>query len=148
MMILIMLLGTYDYHVSTDKAVYQSGEQVKMEFVLTNPTAEAIDVACEHTPEYNFWIEQQGVTIWQQFDTFTPGGPSYTIEPGEVLTYNAEWTAEPGSYYAVGGTLLKTIAAARQQLEWTTDYVDITVLPEPATIMLMVLGLMGLCRRR
>jgi len=143
---IIWLGPLYDleYVLQTDKPVYQLGEDVHVIQRLTNRASGDFTMEFMQEPGFDLWVLEDGNRIWSQ-----SGGWAFpvvwylTLGPGESVERQYTWDMTddegnpvgPGQYDLVG---------VPQRSEARTQ---ITIIPEPGTIALMLLGL-GLLTRR
>lgn len=150
--LLISLLLGVNYNVETDKSQYLLTEPVQMTFTIS--TLEDVTLVSEYQPTQNFWVEG----YWQAVDDVQPGGIEVELLASESLTFQHAWDQRdndgrfvlPGQYNVVGGSLLWQILPSNSippdELEYRTDYTTITIVPEPATLLLLGIGVVMLRR--
>ncbi len=150
-----------EYYIQTDKAVYDVGEDVEFLFRVTNMRGEDVRIY-GWFPMRDIIVEEQEGDNWQalwkrHWFKVGPGGPvSINLEPGEFSEISGSWpqtdwneTTEieddfqvlPGSY-RVSGTLKGRIGDS-EYLDSRIS-LDITIVPEPATILTLAFGIYGL----
>ena len=143
---IIWLGPLYDleYVLQTDKPVYQLGEDVHVIQRLTNRASGDFTMEFMQEPGFDLWILEDGNTIWSAAKgRFKMVVWYLTLGPGESVERQYTWDMTddegnpvgPGQYDLVG---------VPQRSEARTQ---ITIIPEPGTIALMLLGL-GLLGRR
>jgi len=142
-----------EYYIQTDKPVYDLGEDVEMLYRITNlrtemwqvtafPPLRDILVAARKGQDFN--------EIWRLswFRNYPPGPRVLRLQPGESSEMNVIWpqidaqgTRDPiddisiaPGIYRIRGILYPTDVSVA---------VDITIVPEPATIILLALGIIG-----
>jgi hypothetical protein len=137
-----------EYYVQTDKSTYLLGEDVEMLYRITNLGQESITYTVGWSPIWNFWAETGGQHIWTGMYSKLAVVTSLTIEPGESVEfpeYNSPFTwdlrddagdlVQPGEYNVVGG-----IDHPEDYYAYTKVPVQIEVIPEPATLLLLAIG--------
>lgn len=153
-----------EYYIQTNKAVYDVGEDVEMLFRVTNMRDEDVriyggwpmrDIIVEEKEGNNLRVLWQ----WWWFK-IGPGMPvGIDLEPGESSKISGSWpqtdwneTPEieddfqvlPGTYRVSG--ILKGRIGDFENFEYLDSRIslDITIVPEPATIFTLVFGIYGL----
>ena len=154
-----------EYYIETDKALYDLGEDIEFLYKVTNVTNENVLIYCSMSPELNVEIQNSdGDTIWLLFPLGLPYSHGVRLAPGEsrVLSgYSWEMTdyedypiepgdyLEPGNYRVVGIMYNQGWNLYQQGNPVPTEIaVEIMIIPEPATGLLLGLGSLGLLRRR
>ena len=140
-------LDGIEYYIQTDKTTYLLGENVEMLYRITNLGQQSVTYTASWIPIWNFWVESSGQSVWQGIHFKLAGHTSVTVEPGESVEfpdYSFTWNlrddtgefVQPGYYDMIGG-----IDRFDNYYEYTKVGVEILVIPEPATVALLGLGL-------
>ncbi len=154
-----------EYYIETDKAVYDLGEHIEFLYKVTNVRDETVGIWCSQSPELNVEIQNsEGATIWLLFPLGLPYSRGVRLAPSEsrVLSgYSWEMTdyegypIEPADYlergnYRVVGIMYNYRWNEIHQSNWlpTEIGLEIMIIPEPGTALLLSLGSLGLLRRR
>jgi len=108
----VTVIDNIEYCMQTDKAVYNLGEDVEMLYRVTNFRDEDVTFSFSAYPDFNFWVERDGMNIW----TAVHGGwgvwVSWELSPGESKEFPHMWdmtcddwacSVEPGEYTMIGG---------------------------------------------
>lgn len=145
-----------EYYIQTDKAVYDLGESVEMLYRVTNLRDEEVSFAFPNTPEWNFWVERDGQSIWRAVNGWYTMGCGFTLNPGESKqfpTYNPPYIwdmrdsennlVDVGEYSVIGG-----LDGGTGEYDSTGVPVLIEIVPEPATILLFGLSMLLVKARR
>ena len=143
-----------EYYVQTDKSVYDLGENVEMLYRITNQGDEDISFSFPHTPEWNFWIEKNGVNTWTAVKSWYEVVSEFTLVPGEYIEFphfsspliwdmmdNNGVQVQLGQYDVIGGLDLESY------YDYTKISVPIEIVPEPNSIMLLAIGTVFIRRR-
>ncbi len=134
------------YSLETDKAVYQLGEEVHAVHRLTNEGDADYRALMLSGPAFDLWVlDDQSEKIWSQHLNFTFGTWWLTVEPGASIVREYTWSmtdyagnlVSPGQYELVGVIYGDTDVSTQ-----------ITILPEPATVGLVLAGCWVLALRR
>jgi hypothetical protein len=140
-----------EYYMQTDKVIYSLGEEVNFLYRVTNLKDEEwridgffpiLDVVAEEIDGQNF------NEIWNwSWDQFHPMGPMvFTLGPGESAELDDIWpqidlngsvdpvdhTQVPPGLYRIAGVCYPTDISIP---------VDITIVPEPSTLIIFIAGL-------
>lgn len=146
-----------EFYVQTDKAIYNLGENVEMLYKVTNFNDYSVNFGFGHMPEWNFWVEQNGINIWTKVQFPLAVAISYTIDPGESRVYpyippviwnmkdNDGSLISSGIYEVIGGYDWNWINGS---YDYSKISVPITIIPEPSSVMILSLGVLGLFFRR
>jgi hypothetical protein len=146
-----------EYYVQTDKSTYDLGENVEMLFRVTNLRDANVIIICSQSPWYNFYVQEDGETIWMKIHGFYGYMPPVHLSIGESVELSHIWDmiddndnlVAPGIYDVVGvmyngpwnyynyGEYVPTEVA-----------VPITVVPEPGSLALLLGSLFYLTRKR
>jgi len=151
------------FYMEVDKPVYNqtsvTGETVNMLLRVTNIGSQDVTIQFFNTPE-NWWgvgdsnyfspLRRGGTEFDYWPDVVLCSGRPHTLHPGGSIDYTRAWDqtcsllgwaqAPPGEYTAVGG-----VYADEAYLGVSVHF---EIIPEPATAGLLVLGALGLVRRR
>jgi hypothetical protein len=137
----------YLSELETDKGVYQLGEEVQAVHRFTNQADADYRLQKNTTPVFDLWVlDDQGKKIWSQYMVILPGNAGWlTVVPGESVVHEYTWDmtdyqgnlVAPGTYELVG-VMYGGFDARRA----------ITVVPEPATMGLVLLGVLFVTFRR
>ena len=151
------IVDDIEYYMQTDDSVYNLGEDIEMLFRVTNLREEDVTISCSRLPEFDFWVLQNEQIVWSLIDWFQWYSPSVEILSGqsEDLIYtwdmigNDENPVDIGTYNVVG---------LMYNEPWNDFYygnyvpsevaVEITIVPEPATILLFATGAIAIRMRR
>ena len=134
------------FFLETDKAVYQLGEEVHAVHRLTNEGDADYRARMLSGPAFDLWVlDDQGAKIWSQHLNFTLNTWWLTLGPGESIVREYTWDmtdyggnlVSPGQYELVGVIYGDNDVSTQ-----------ITILPEPATVGLVLAGCWVLALRR
>jgi len=140
-----------EYYIQTNKSVYNLGEDVEILYRITNLTEEEWEVTGIASlrfilvaPNGAEWFD----AIWYWFEPAPPGLDLIRLQPNESTEVSAVWpqidtqgtphepgddTQVPPGIYRITGRLKPTN---------TNVDVDITIVPEPCSLVLFVGGLL------
>lgn len=139
-----------EYYVQTDKSTYQVGENVEMLYRITNLGTSDITFTLPASPVWNFTVEKEGVgEIYRAVNGWYTIVVNLTLASGEYFEYpkinppfvwdmrdNNGNMIDIGHYNVCGG-----LYAFPNYLDFTKVSVPIEVVPEPATIAFLILGI-------
>ena len=133
-----------EYSIETDKTVYQLGETVYVTHTITNPLDVPVSIELSQEPGFNLWVMQGNTEIWAAYRVFAQVIGSQGFAPGEILELNYTWDMTDyddnlvlwGEYELVG-----VIYGGGRDVS-----TNITIVPEPTTIMLLVFGGLSILR--
>jgi len=138
-----------EYYVQTDKSTYLLGEDVEMLYRITNLGQESITYTVSWSPIWNFWAETGGQCIWTGMYSKLAIVTSLTIGAGESVEFpefnphftwdlrdDADDLIQPGEYDVIGG-----IDHSENYYDFTKVSVQIEVIPEPASVFFLSIGL-------
>ena len=148
-----------EYYMQTDKSVYNLGEEVEMLYRVTNLGEEewgsyharvGVDFTVEAREGENF----NEIWYWS-WDKFFPDDLIvFTLPPGESMEFNGTWpqinlngSGEPEDHTQVPAGAYRT-SGHLAPYHQTALAVDITIIPEPCTLLLLGLGGLVLLKRR
>ncbi len=98
------------FRVQTDKTLYHYGENVLIDFTVTNNTNKTVHISCYQAPELNLLVQKDETNIWTLVEVFVQFSPGVEISAGETISISHSWdlkdndgdSVEPGSYYVIG----------------------------------------------
>lgn len=142
-----------EYYMQTDKAVYDLGENVEMLYRVTNLGSENITFNFDDQVQYCFLVKDNGNTIWDTPKAGFPGGSIFVLQPNNFKEYSKDWnmlnnqgsSIRPGTYYVTGS--LHPVFLIQED-KYAPVSVQVEIIPEPATLGLVGLGLAGLYLNR
>ena len=145
-----MVVDDIEYYMQTDDSVYNLGEDIESLFRVTNLGNETLSIWTSYPIIDIIILEEEGQVfneIWNwSWDQTYPHGPVvFELEPDESVEINGIWpqidlngsveiedhTQVPPGIFRVSGYLAPTD---------TSVVVDITIVPEPATVLLLGFG--------
>ncbi|MBW8039652.1 MAG: PEP-CTERM sorting domain-containing protein [Planctomycetes bacterium] len=155
-----IVVDNIEYYMQTNKSVYDLGENVEMLYRVTNLGDEDVtlgSVVSDSLAYYEFRIMQDGIQIWSYpYLSVVLGFTAFHLGPYEskegqtiwnmmndngTLPTDDDFPVNPGIYDVIGE--LDLISGERVPVS-----VSIEIIPEPATILLLGLGVLLLKRRR
>ena len=145
-----------EYYFQTDKSVYSLGEDVEMLFRVTNLSDQDVLIPCSRDPEFNLLVQEDADLIWMKYPVGFAFSPGVEILSGEYVELFHAWDmkdmdgvlTEPGTYDIFG---LMYNAPWNNLLHGTptrtTIGLSITIIPEPCSFVLLMVGLPVLIRK-
>ena len=138
-----------EYYIQTNKSVYNLGEDVEILYRVTNLRDEDVTFSFPGSPEWNFWVEREGQSIWRAVNGWYAIGSGFTLSHGESKefpTYNTPYIwdmrdseknlVDIGEYNVIGG-----LDGYKGEYDSTAVSVHIEIVPEPSSLILFVVGL-------
>ena len=158
-----IVVDNIEYYMQTNKSFYDLGENVEMLYRVTNLGVEItiFDFPLAESEQCLFTVEEEGVRIWGRRFDFSRVTSGFVLNPGEFKEYTGiwnmtadngtlnpddDWLISPGTYDVVGR--LNLTGGTYIGDENTRVSVLVTIIPEPATILLFGLGVLLVKRRR
>ena len=152
-----IIIDGIEYYIQTDKSVYSLGENVEMRYRITNLRDEDVTFSCFELPVYQFRAEQDEVQIWSAPIVRLPVSVVLTLQPGEFRMFPNDfpppfiWNMRDygndlvgiGNYNIIGGLYDGQLDV----FDYTEIGVSIEIVPEPSTILLISLGLVGIRKK-
>jgi len=141
-----------EYYIQTDKAVYDLGENVQMLHRVTNLMNEDVTIPCSRAPEFNLWVQKDGGAIWSLIHIFKWYSPGVELAVGEPKELSCNWDMRDDNgnlvelgIYAVVGVMYNEPWNYNNHGNYipTEVAVPITIIPEPAAILLLAMGIVG-----
>ena len=137
--------SNFEYSLETDKIIYQLGETVYVTHTITNPFDVPVDVGFVQEPGFDLWVMQGDSTIYVEYPFALLVTWTRTFEPGEILEFDYTWDMTdrygnavlPGEYELIG-----VVHGGGKNIS-----TNITIIPEPATMVCFTLGGLWLLRR-
>ena len=145
-----------EYYIQTNKSIYDLGENIEMLYRVTNLRDEDVTFSFPGSPEWNFWVEREGQSIWRAVNGWYAIGSGFTLSHGESKefpTYNTPYIWDMrdsennlddiGEYNVIGG-----LDGGKGEYDSTGVSVRIEIVPEPTSIALLGLGLVCIIIRK
>jgi len=138
-----IVIEDIEYYFLTDKSVYNLVENVNMTYRVTNLRDQNVTFRFSTTLQRNFWIDKNEINVWRAYDGGFTIPTEFTLAPGDNKTFTCIWDmknkqgelVDVGNYIATGG-----LHSFTGSYDFTRVSVDIVVVPEPATILLLAMG--------
>ena len=153
-----IIVDSIEYYFQTDKSVYTLGENVEMLYRVTNLREEGEDSVTftfPHSPEYQFWVEQDEEQIWKAIQWRADIPTAFTLLPGEYRVFpfsspfnwnmrdNGNNLVDLGRYKVIGG-----LYNGLGTYDYTKVAVSIDIIPEPSTLILFGVGFAQIIRKK
>lgn len=152
-----VVVDDIEYYIQADDSIYNLGEDIETLFRVTNLGSETLSTWTSYPIIDIIVSEKDGEVfneIWNwSWDQIFPFGPVlFELEPSEFVELNGTWpqidlnnsvepedhTQVPTGIYRVTGYLTPTDTGVA---------VDITIVPEPCSVLILALGGLFLRRR-
>ena len=138
-----------EYYIQTNKSVYDLGEGVEILYRITNLTEEEWGVMGIGSLRF-IYVAPKGAewfdAIWAWLEPAPPGPTGFTLQPNGSVEVSAVWpqidmrgTTEPGDDTQVPPGIY-SITARLRPIDTNVD-LDVTIVPEPGSLILFVVGL-------
>jgi hypothetical protein len=154
------IIDGIEYYFQTDKAVYTLGENVEMLYRVMNLNNYTVTLEFGAFPIYNFWADKDGINVWERnFGTTDVPVVNYlTLVAGASKFF--PWDNPPylwnmkdnygniinlGEYQVIGGF---DVYGPNGNYEYSKVSVPITIIPEPASVFLFSIGILGIFFRK
>jgi len=106
----LKVINGIEFYIQTDKTFYKSGENVQIDFTITNNTNETVNIGCYQSPVFNIIMEKDGQEIWSLVQGFYQNMPVIEFYAGESKGISHSWDMKdnygyslgPGTYHIVG----------------------------------------------
>ena len=152
-----MVVDDIEYYMQTDDSIYNLGEDIEMLFRVTNLREEDVTIFCSREPEFDFFVQQNGQTVWSLIDWFKWYSPGVEILAGEFEEWIYTWDMIGNDENPVGiGTY--NVVGVMYNEPWNDYYygsytpsevaVEITIVPEPCSLALFTAGIVYLRKRK
>lgn len=145
-----LVVDDIEYYIQTDNSVYNLGEDVEILFRVTNLGETTLSISTMYPVMDIIVSEKVGevyneIWNWSWDKIFPMGTTTFLLQPGESTEINGSWpqidlndsveildhTPVPAGTYGVSGYLSPTD---------TSVAMDITIVPEPCSILILGLG--------
>lgn len=148
-----------EYYFQTDKSIYDLGENVEMLYRVTNLSDEDVTFVFTVGPvddRCDFMVDKERLRIWDNLTRPSSDAETFfALGPLEVMNFYWSWDmADFDGEQVIPGHYDITGALSDLNLDYIEKYVPVSVqidiIPEPATLLLVGSGLAGLltCNKR
>ena len=146
------IVDDIEYYVQTDKEIYNLGEDVEMLYRVTNLSEKEVSFGFPQYDVYNFWVDKDGDNIWRAVNSWLWVATEFTLSHNESKEFptsipyqiwdmrNSEGNLVNLGQYDIIGGLFSTSGG----YEYTEVSAPITIVPEPATILIFGTGIIGI----
>ncbi len=106
----VKVIDGVEFRIQTDKTFYKQGENVQMDFTVTNNTNETVHIGCSRSSEFYLIVQNDETTIWRSTDGWYWFSPGVELLAGESKGISRSWDMkndygsfwDPGTYHIVG----------------------------------------------
>ena len=145
-----LIVDDIEYYIQADDSIYDLGEDIESLFRVTNLGDETVSIGTSYPIIDIIVSEKEGEVFneiwnWSWDQIYPPGPVLFELDPDEFIELGGTWpqidlhgsveiedhTQVPPGIYRVSGYLTPTD---------TNVVVDITIVPEPTTVLLFGLG--------
>lgn len=154
-----IIVDDIEYYTQTNKSFYDLGEYVEILHRVTNLRDEPLTFVFGVQQQCSFEVWDDGTRIWYEPKAVNPAGSVFTLQPGEFKEFLKDWDMinDNGTYgteddfmvslgiYYVSGQLFTTTPDGKIP---ESVSVSIKIIPEPATALLVGLGVLLVNRRK
>jgi hypothetical protein len=148
------------YTILTDKAIYQLGEEVHIQYHITNlSTTEEKVLGSTSYPPYHLWIENQDDERIASFGGHFPVVSTINLLPQETVIFPYPWNSPEGTIWEMtddNGEVIDLgiygifggITVYSPIISYSVVSVPIQIIPEPASLVLLSIGLLRVRKKK
>ncbi|MBW8000596.1 MAG: hypothetical protein FVQ80_01060 [Planctomycetes bacterium] len=126
-----IIVNDIEYYIQTDKAVYTLGEDVEMLFRATNLKEEDTIIYCYQSPEINFFVQQDDLTVWLLNHFFLAHSPGIEIPASESKQWAWTWDKKDDIGHPLGVGTYNVFGIMYASSGDIDVGVEIAIVPEP-----------------
>ncbi|MHC4842901.1 MAG: PEP-CTERM sorting domain-containing protein [Planctomycetota bacterium] len=138
-----IVLDDMEYYIQTNQSVYDLGENVELLYRVTNLGTEETTFYFPQDPEWNFWAYKNQENVWRAVNGWWTRSTSLTLSPSESEEYSYIWDMVDSDGYLVesrGYDIVGGLFSTSGGYEYTEVEVPITIVPEPSSLALLIIG--------